>query len=691
VNEVRVEKVGERILISSEGRLAGVASSIPGAYPRKDGLWSVALDLENCLLLRERYGKRLLIGPALTAWARAEKEHRAGMKATAASLDAELSYLPRMAPKLAKAMDSRTYQKSGVRFIVDAKGRDGRRRCLLADTVGLGKTAQALGACLESQVPGPYLIIAPKTSVNLTWKAEINRWLPEDEVITIPDGRAAREEILDRLLMQNRAQRARGFHQDLELTRTWVVIHPAAIRTQTWWDCGECGSPTKYTRRPTPQLDCGHMKNRKTAVRHDHTFPQLFAMDWGGIVVDEAHDVLIMKSGTPNLQRTGADLLAALVRPGGVRLAMSGTPNRSKPHQAWSTLNWLDPVRYSGKWRYLEKYWDVSQSGYGGSYTLGEFREEREEMMYAELADIMLRREREQVRGDLPAKDYPSNVDPEESGLPKGIWLEMTPAQAKAYNQMAKEAEATLEGGTLSPVGILAEMTRLKQFACSTGIMIGTEYLPTAGGNKYEWLVGFMRQLGFPDEPATKLVFASQFTKLLKAFGPALEAEFKIKVGYITGEETQARRDANIASFEDPDSDLNMLLINTKAGGSSITLDAADIMVIDDETPVDDEQEQLEGRIDNRNPERKIVPRSYYYLRSLGTIEEQIAVKNAEAKAAGKRLMDGVKPADFARAILTGETRISFQGGPSRKIRRCRECGVSRNQYHIGDCDWDGE
>jgi hypothetical protein len=134
-----------------------------------------------------------------------------------------------------------------------------------------------------------------------------------------------------------------------------------------------------------------------------------------------------------------------------------------------------------------------------------------------------------------------------------------------------------------------------------------------------------------------------------------------------------------------------MLLINTKAGGSSITLDAADIMVIDDETPVDDEQEQLEGRIDNRNPERKIVPRSYYYLRSLGTIEEQIAVRNAEAKAAGKRLMDGVKPADFARAILTGETRISFQGGPSRKIRRCRECGVSRNQYHIGDCDWDGE
>lgn len=640
MNEVRIEKAGNRILVGSEGRLSGLSSSIPGAYFRKDGFWSVALEFENCVLLRERYGNRLVIGPALAEWARQEKAHRVEMKTTSARLDSELLSLPGMAPKLAIAMEDRPYQKSGVRFIVDTKGRDGRRRCLLADTVGLGKTAEALGACLESGVPGPYLIVAPKTSVNSTWRAEINRWLPGDEVITIPDGRVERDNVLNSLVSRS------------DLDRTWVVVHPYAIRTQTWWDCADCDSPTKFTRRPMQTLDCGHTKGALTRKRHDHTFPQLFAIEWGGIVVDESHDILIMKTGTPNLQRTGADLLAARVRPGGVRLAMSGTPNRSKPHQTWSTLNWLDPVRYSGKWRFLEKYWEVSQSGYGGSYMIGKFREEREQMMYEELSDIMLRRERSQVRADLPGRDRVSNVDTEATGLPAGIWLEMTPAQAKTYAQMAKMAEVTLEGGTLSPVGVLAEMTRLKQFACSTGTLAGGTFIPTAGGNKYEWLVGFMRQLGFPEAPATKLVFASQFTKLLKAFGPALEAEFKIKVGYVTGEETQRKRDENIAAFEDPDSGLDMLLINTKAGGSSITLDAADIMVVDDETEVDDEQEQLEGRIDNRNPERKIVPRSYYYLRSLGTLEERIAVRNAEAKAEGKKLMDGVKPSQLLREVL---------------------------------------
>lgn len=649
MNEVRIEKVGDRILIASEGQLSGLKSSIPGAYPRKDGFWSVALDLENCLLLRERYGKRLVIGSALRDWARAEKAHRATMKETAGALDAELSYLPRMAPKLAEAMESRTYQKSGVRFVVDTRGRDGRRRTLLADTVGLGKTAEALGACLESGVPGPYLIVCPKTAVNSTWKAEINRWLPGDEVITIPDGRAERDNILNNLVERSPVLGVRAAGSSL--ARTWVVLHPAAIRTQTWWDCAECGSPTRYTRRPTPQLDCGHPKDRTTRIRHDHTFPQLFALEYGGIVIDESHDILIMKTGTPNLQRTGADLLGQRVAPGGVRLALSGTPTRSKPHQLWSTLNWLDPVRYSGKWRFLEKYWKVSQSGYGGSYSLGEFQEEREQMLYAELGDIMLRRERSQVRADLPARNYAGT--PLDGG-PVGVWLEMTPKQAKNYRAMEKAAEVTLEGGTLSPIGVLAELTRLKQFASSTGTVVDGEFMPTAEGNKFEWLVEFMRSLGFPDAPATKLVFASQFTRLLKAFGAGIERELKLlsPIMYITGDETQRQRDLNIQLFESDDPDYGVIFLNTKAGGASITLDAADVMVIDDETWVDDEQEQLEGRIDNRNPERKIVPRTYYYLRSLGTVDESIARNNAEAKAKGKRLMDGIKPAELARKLI---------------------------------------
>jgi SNF2 family DNA or RNA helicase len=221
---------------------------------------------------------------------------------------------------------------------------------------------------------------------------------------------------------------------------------------------------------------------------------------------------------------------------------------------------------------------------------------------------------------------------------------------------MEKQGEAAIEGGTLTAIGVLAEMTRMKQFAGAPGwIDAGGEFHPKAEGNKFEWIVGFLNELGFPERPATKLVIASQFTRLLNAFREGVAKEFKGKIrdAMITGE--VGNRAAIVDDFEDEASDLNLLWINTKAGGSSITLDQAEIMIVLDETWVADEQEQLEGRIDNREPERRIVPRSYYYLRSLGTIEEGIARRNADAKARGERILNGAAIARQAKEIMHRE------------------------------------
>lgn len=647
---VRVERAGNRILLGSESPTPGLATAIPGAYFRKDKTWSLPLDLTTCHLLRERFGKRLMIGPALTLWARAEKAQRKYLDSIATAADAELHTLPRVAPRLHAAMESRTYQRAAARFIADAKGRDGRRRALVADTVGLGKTAEAIAGILESGVPGPYLVVCPMGAVELTWRPEITRWLGADaEVITLPTGKSKRDDILNDL-----ADRAGAPGYDPEdLRNTWVIVHPAIVRTQSWFVCGAtetdvagtrgiCGAKTKYKAGPVDELDCGHDGDaRRSGLDHEHSFPQLFGMEWGAVVADESDQMLIRLTGTPNLQRRGMEMLRDLVPEGGCRIAMSGTPFRSKPHQIWSTLNWLDPVEYSGKWRFIQKYWKTG--GYSGYEIIKDgFMGEREALMLAELKPIMIRRTREMVRGDLPAKLYPCNIDPETSGLTAGIYLPMNPKQEKAYRAIEREGEAAIEGGTLRPLGILAEMTRMKQFAGAEGVLVDGEFQPIAAGNKYDWILEFLKELGFPDKPSTKLVIASQFTKLLKAFAAGVGQEFKDKIpyGFITGDESGAKRVDTVATFEDPDSDLSLLFINTKAGGSAITLDAADIMLVLDETWVDDEQQQLEGRIDNRNPERKICARSYYYLRSRSSIEEAIAAANAEARRSGARVLD---------------------------------------------------
>jgi hypothetical protein len=643
VNEVRCERSGERILLGSAAPLSGVKKAIPGAYFRKDKIWSVPLDLETCVLLREQYGQRLKIGPALTSWARTEKARRAGLAETAAAPDAPLDRLHLAAPGLYAAMGSRPYQKAAVRFVVDAKGRDGRRRALIADTVGLGKTAEALGSIVESGASGPFLILCPKTAVETAWRPEIARWLPDAQIVTLPDGRAKRENILNSL--------AEGTPRTL--AKTFIIVHPAVIRTQTWWECpvmetdlaGEtrqCSVRTKYRSGIIQELDCLHDAADRRTI-HEHEYPQLFEHEYGAVVVDESDQILIRLTGTPNLQRRGAEMLGERVRPGGLRIAMSGTPFRSKPHQIWSTLNWLDPKRYSGKWRFIEKYWGLG--GYSG-YEVGKFLQEREPMLIDELRDIMIRRTREEVRADLPAKVYADNRLPTEQDLPAGIWLDLSPKQAKAYEGIVKAAEAELEGGTLRPIGVLAEYTRMKQFATATGRLAGEEFEFLPEGGKYDWIVEHLRQIGLPDRPAFKIVIASQFTRVLNAFAEGVAKELKLKPGRIekiTGEVKD--RAGVVERFEDPESGVDILFLNTKAGGSAITLDAADEMVICDETWVDDEQQQLEGRIDNRNPERKIAARTYYYLRSRGTVEELIARNNAAAKVAGGRILD---PARFA-------------------------------------------
>lgn len=654
--QVRIERAGNRILLASDHPTPGLKQSIPGAYFRNgDQVWSFPLDLTTCHLLRERFGNRLVIGPGLSAWARTEKAKRAEAEALSVAADAELKLLPEVAPALFAAMNSRKYQRSGVRFITDTEGRDGRRRALLADTVGLGKTAQTIGAVLESGVPGPYLICCPKTAAEQTWAKEIRKWLGDDaEVITLPESRPQREAILTGLQARANNWVQEGLPQEpTSLQRTWVIVHPAIVRTQTWFICGECGAKTKYKAGMVQELDeCGHEKDRSTALEHQHEYPQLFAMEYGAVIADESDQMLIRLTGTPNLQRRGMEMLRDLVRTDGLRIAMSGTPFRSKPHQIWSTLNWLDPVRWSAKWRWVGQYWTLG--GYSG-YTIGDFKDGREELLVDELKDVMIRRTRDMVRADLPPKLYPSNVAPD-SGLTPGIYLPMTPGQERAYRQMESTGSATLEGGDLNAIGVLAELTRLKQFAGAPGVLDASGvFHPKAAGNKYDWILEFLLELGFPDKPATKLVIASQFTQLLNAFADGISKQFKRKIGHamITGEVSSAtRRSSMIDKFETPDSGLDLLWINTKAGGSSITLDAAEAMVILDETWVADEQEQLEGRIDNRQPERRIVPRSYYYLRSEGTLEEGIAAANAAAKERGERILNGAAIARRAKEFM---------------------------------------
>lgn len=656
---IEIEKVGVRIWMRAPYKLSGVKNAIPGANfsERGEPHWSLPLTMEVCHLLRERYGSQLSIGQELWAWA---TEQNAMAKRAEDLRTAKTMEVPRIAeayPVLAKAVtEGRPYQSVGARWIADQpRGRG----VLIGDTVGLGKTPQALAGVAESGVAGPYLIVCPKTAIPAVWEREVPRWLPGHEVVTVPDGRAKRDAILNALVAQ----------EPTSLARTWVAVHPEMVRTQSWWICALCGSRTKWTTKPTAYLDCEHPKDRRTKIEHEHTFPQLFQLPWGAVVADESDRMILRTKGTPTLTRRGMELIRdEAMREDGLRVAQSGTPFRSRPHLLWSTLNWLRPQEFTSFWNWAETYFEITD-GWGGSRKIGRLREERAEMLWRSLDKVMLRRTRAEVAKHLPPMaEVGARLVPEDPHSPERIWLPMEPQQAKAYKQMLDLSVAELEGGELTAVGILAEMTRLKQFATSAGRMVNVnkagelhpEFRPALPSNKLNYIIQMLEELGYPDDPQGKVVIVSQFTQILDLFGRELAAKFGDgMVTYITGSVTGQRRlDAQDRFNEEAGTNSpHIMMLNTKAGGAAITLDSADDMVFIDETWIPDETEQAKGRIDNRRPEHRISQRRFRRLCSLGTIDEGITVVNAERDETGRMILDGRRGVKLAREIIAPTRR----------------------------------
>lgn len=675
---IKIDKRGKRILISSEEPLRGLKSAVPGAYQTVQGSWTVPLSIESCKLLKTKYDGQLEAGNELKRWIRGVVDSRTYMDTLSKARNARLEYLPKVAPRLVRAMRSRKFQRVGVRFIADNPA------SLLADDPGLGKTLEAMGGILEAQVPGPYLVCAPKTAATSVWKREIERFLPrEHRAIVLPE------------LWYDRDRKIR-------LTKygptTWLIVHPEILLVSSHWVCGEsieirgrksrknhikiCGKKTPEGSKQRKTLDCGHIRGPKTQTIQEPKYPKLFDIKWGAIILDESHESLIVRKGTRTQRRRGLDTLK--LRQDGIKLAISGTPFNSKPHQLWGTLNWLDPVNYPAFYRWAEL--SYTMGGYGG-YEVGELRADREDMLWDSLSAIVLRRTKAEVAKDLPPKMHMGEpLNPADKDSPVGVWLPMEGDQERAYREMEEQAVTELDSGRLETIYAIEELTRLKQLACAYGdidlrwvnlkcqkIKGHDELFPDCSGwtvhrvqkqfytpkmpsNKMGWIKDSLEEWGYPRNPIDKVVIVSFYSGILREFARQIDSHFKSKNGRllctgITGKTPAKKRPEIIDAFNSTARDTpQIMMLNVRAGGVAITIDSADRMIFVSETGIPDQQLQAEDRIHRVSNPRNCM---YYYLRSEGTVDVGTALVNEGMKRDSHRLLDGRRGIEYLRQVIS--------------------------------------
>lgn len=621
------------------------AKKVPGAKADWDKTgakdvflgWAYPLTMDTCRSFRKVFGDELVVLPPLVRWAQSQVEVEQKIEDAREELISEATFalLADEAPDLIKAMRNRPYQIAGASAILAA------RNFILGDDPGLGKTLQTLAALVESDSK-TILVGCRKSAMRTVWERETLRWAPGIATFVAQGSRAEREAVMEEFA---------AFPTTIPGVRKMLIINIEMVRAKRLEVCPDADAKGKC-----PYTEWTRPRDHKHSFEFDATWPFLFSQAWDAIVLDESHNLLAStanyQSKRITQQRYGAVMLQMrCLAPNGLTLALSGTPFRSKLEKAWGTLNWCRPDVFGSYWKWADTHFGVEQGAYakivgGGAKVLKPKDEEAWDRM---LRPHYLKRTKAVAAPDLPPIMYAGTPLEDNPDGGNYVQLEMDGEQERIYRQMEADAEAELEGRTITATGTLPEITRLRQFANASGALgDGRTVLPALPSNKLEWLIEFMQER---EGTGAKVVVASSFTAIVELAAATLRKE-GFEVLTLTGATSDRDRSDLVARFQDPSDSLQVVCLNRIAGGESITLDAADEMVVLDQPWISDQDEQLTARIHRVSRIHQVI---IYRLISTGTIDEWMASltddqREAVAKASPRKLSEMLKESHDRKA-----------------------------------------
>jgi superfamily II DNA or RNA helicase len=463
----------------------------------------------------------------------------------------------------------RGYQQTGfdwLSFLFDH-----RLGGILADDMGLGKTLQAIALITHARDTAggtgraPFLVVAP-TSVVSNWAAECARFAPDLVVAAITE-----------------TSRKRGGSLAEIAVGADVVI-------------------TSYTLF---RLDFDEYNGFEAGAEVDARVDlgAESSTGWAGLLLDEAQFV-------KNHQSRAHVCARRLKTP--FKLAITGTPMENNLMELWSLLSITAPGLFPSPSRFTDYYRKPIESD-GDSERLGQLRRR--------IRPFMLRRTKDEVASDLPAKQE------------QVLELELHPKHRKVYDtHLARERQKVLgliDDMNANRFEIFRSLTMLRQLSLDASLY--DEKYSSVPSTKLDALLELLEDT--VAEGHRTLIF-SQFTQYLGKARDRLDAA-GISYSYLDGKTRNRARAIN--DFKTGTS--SVFLISLKAGGFGLNLTEADYVVLLDPWWNPATEAQAVDRVHRIGQTKNVM---VYRLVSKDTIEEKVmALKATKAKLFESVMTDG--------------------------------------------------
>ena len=332
------------------------------------------------------------------------------------------------------------------------------------------------------------------------------------------------------------------------------------------------------------------------------------------VILDEAQNI---KNPRSKAAQAASQLKTAR------RLCLTGTPLENHLGELWSLFNFLMPGWLGDSKSFNHDYRTPIEKNANS---------QRLAHLHGRIKPFVLRRKKEQVATELPAKTEITQ------------WVDLTPTQRDRYETLRLVMDKKVRdeiarlGLARSQIVILEALLRLRQACCDLRLL-GDESstLKASDSGKLTSLLNMLEEL---TQEGRRVLLFSQFTSMLDLIAAELK-ERGISYGKLTGA-TQDRR-SPVHDFQA--GEFSVFLISLKAGGVGLNLTAADTVIHFDPWWNPAAEAQASDRAYRIGQEKPVF---VYKMISRGTVEEKI------------QLLQHTK-ANLARGVLEGGSLEQWQ------------------------------